>query len=343
MSDAPSKDWSDEPSSRLLEALATLARVGFPLGAGLRAMARELPDVEARRLRHVADRLDSGQSLLEALPDDLPAPHRAAVAAGLRLGRLPEALDALVGHARLVRNLRLSIEAALVYPLVVAVLSYALVVFSAAFVAPRVADALVGLVEPSSSVPAILRAVAESTPRWAPVPPVLLALALLAWFAYWRHGLLSRGPLARLPVFRRIRADADSARLAALAALLLDARLPHDQALELAASAIRNPRARDDLRRHAQRLAEGDRSPRELPRSLAPALRWALAAPEQLPDPAATLRALADTYSARVVHSVNRLRAALPAILLVLVAGTIVLVQGVLVFLPVSRALAAID
>ncbi len=87
-------------SAELAAGLAELTKIGLPLPAGLRTLAEEWP---GRRLRPViltlADRLEQGVSLEDALTAPgtrLPAHLRGVIIAGVRSGRLAEALEQIV-------------------------------------------------------------------------------------------------------------------------------------------------------------------------------------------------------------------------------------------------------
>ena len=59
---------SAEETAELAARVAELTKAGLPLGEGLRALADELPGRRLRRvLRTLADRLDAGMDLAEAI------------------------------------------------------------------------------------------------------------------------------------------------------------------------------------------------------------------------------------------------------------------------------------
>src|SRR5690606_25642724 len=81
----------------------------------------------------------SGRRLDEALADpalNVPPVYRAVVAAGLRSGRLPVALESLAESARHVHQLRSTVVLAMIYPLLLVTVAYSLLVLLLTVVLP---------------------------------------------------------------------------------------------------------------------------------------------------------------------------------------------------------------
>jgi len=107
-------------SAELAARLGTLARSGLPLEGGLRALAAELGRPRlAGVLRRLAVRLERGETLEAAVaqPDcRLPVTLRGLIVAGVRSGRLPEALDQFNMLSRRRQDLRRRIFITFAYP-----------------------------------------------------------------------------------------------------------------------------------------------------------------------------------------------------------------------------------
>src|SRR5262245_34565378 len=124
----------------LNEEIASMARAGLPLDQGLAVLAREM---NAGRLRSVTEQLAAdlraGHTLPEALKRQegrVPGYYSALLAAGIRSGRLSEVLTTLTVHARAVADFRASITSALLYPVIVLVLGFSLIVFVGHWILP---------------------------------------------------------------------------------------------------------------------------------------------------------------------------------------------------------------
>ena len=95
--------WSGTPRSVSLDDLialndevAALARAGLPIELGLSGLADSTGGPLGDLTRRLRDRLASGESLAEAFRAEgkmLPPSYRALVEAGMRSGRLSEALE----------------------------------------------------------------------------------------------------------------------------------------------------------------------------------------------------------------------------------------------------------
>ena len=102
----------------LNEEIRALVRAGVPLERGLLTAARGLRGRLGRITEALADRLNRGESLIEALENEkqvLPPLYRAVVEAGARSGQLPVALEGLARYVpRLFRGPDLDRAGALV-------------------------------------------------------------------------------------------------------------------------------------------------------------------------------------------------------------------------------------
>src|SRR5688500_16429760 len=119
--------------------VAALVRSGVPLELGLRQAAGDLPGRLRRISSDLAAALNRGDSLPEALDrcgHQFPPVYRAIVEAGLRGRNLPRALEAVTGFAKSSLELRRQLSLALVYPLIVIGVAYALFVAFLVYIEP---------------------------------------------------------------------------------------------------------------------------------------------------------------------------------------------------------------
>jgi general secretion pathway protein F len=117
---ASTRRLSAAEAAELAAGVSELAKAGLPLPEGLRAMAEEWP---TRRLRSVlldlADKVERGVSLEDALGSiggRLPIHLRGLITAGIRSGRLAEALEQFVDLERTQHELRRLVWLNLAYP-----------------------------------------------------------------------------------------------------------------------------------------------------------------------------------------------------------------------------------
>jgi general secretion pathway protein F len=230
---------TNEQLMLLHQELAALARAGLPLDSGLRALAHELPGRLGQLATALAARLERGEDIAEALrtsgtPDERV--YAAVIAAGIRSGRLAEALESVVATAAAGNELRRSLWTDLAYPLLLLVLGYALLVVSLIRMAPVDLEASDAFDARNSLIDGL-----ESATSWlgtwgylAPIA-IVASCGLLIWLVRRSTGFgsnsWSRGPLAR---FRR---EQSLQRFFDVLALLVEHSIPLPEALVLAGEA----------------------------------------------------------------------------------------------------------
>ena len=127
--------------------LAQLTDGGLPLERGLRLVANDLPRRSAAAVRAVADDLESGVPVADALArraGAFPPAYASALAAGAAAGQLGTALANLGRHVEMAQRLRAAVWRAAGYPLAVAVALLITLAFVWGYVMPRVERLNVG-------------------------------------------------------------------------------------------------------------------------------------------------------------------------------------------------------
>jgi type II secretory pathway component PulF len=333
----------------LNEEIRALVRAGVPLERGLLTAARSLRGRLGRITSALADRLNRGESLVQALESEkqvLPALYRAVVEAGARSGNLPVALEGLARYVRGYSEARAVIGLALWYPLVVLCLAYALFVCLVLVIVPRFIDAFLSL---GLSAPAPLRwlsAVGQTSEYWWLAGPIALGLFGIAWT---RSGTAARFQSASwswlklFPWMRSILTNYEGANFCELLALLLEHDVTYPVALKLAAESTGNPR----LVRGAHSLSEAIRRGESVPRALEatdqraflPMLRWVLATGQEQGSLARALRNLSGHYRKRGKYLADKLAVFLPAFITVLIGACVGLFYALAVFIPIINLL----
>lgn len=330
----------------LLTETAALAQAGVPLEAGLKAVARDLPPRMQRLAGEFSQRLERGESLEALLADKrlaLPQPYAAVVTAGVRSGRLGDALRESVETDRRLGELRAVLQQSLWYPLAVALLAYGVWLMVVVYSMPILQRLYLDSRSNAHWLVRLYRPLLASWPVWGPAAP-LIALAAV-WF--WQRRSARRWPrdaaegrpiVRRLPRFRHVAALGQQAQFAQILALLVRYETPLDQAVRLAAQATGNATMAQAGGQIADRLVQGqsvdEAWPAEAPFS--PSTRWlALAGGPSarlavgLRDSAATLQRVAELQA-------QRARLVWPMVWTVLIGGTAALVASASLFLPIT-------
>jgi general secretion pathway protein F len=331
----------------LNDEIAALVRAGVPLERGLLDVVGDLPGRLGTIARALGARMGRGESLTQALEaegDTIPPTYRAVVEAGIRSGRLTAALEGLAQYARGYLEMRRVIGLALLYPLIVLAMAYALLLIFVLKVAPRFVAAFESLHLPVQGALVALSKMGDTVYYWGwIVPALLIGLA----FAWWLSGLASRfgaglgGPIARVPWMRSMLASARASGFAELLALLLEHRVPLPAAIELAGDATGDPALRNDAHRVAASVRRGEPLGEVLRGSgaIPPLLRWLMATGESQGSLAAALHHAATSYRHRALHQADLARVFLPTILLFVIGATATLIYGLSLFLPLSAML----
>ncbi|SFI09781.1 type II secretion system F family protein [Planctomicrobium piriforme] len=323
--------------------LQAMLRAGVPLELGLRGLSGSVSRRVDRTAQELADRLQSGVPLPDALQSipGVPPSLRAALSAGVRCGRSDEALQDLVSLAFAMNNLRAALLRSLIYPVVLVVVTALLFLLVARFLLPEVAETY--------------RSLRLETPPliwyWGDVDVVEgMALGLLAIgavvVAVWYFGLTSIAQVVEF-LFRRrmqiwfhlfrigsIRNDFAFARIAHLLALLTKYEVPLPEALRLASVSADSKDWRQRLNHLAETVESGEPLTQKLmlQQGFPQFLSWLIevgTAESSLP---ATLKQAAEFYQQRALGRAEFFLRFVPVAVLIGVGGTLTAMYGVMVF-----------
>jgi general secretion pathway protein F len=296
--------------------IAALSRAGLPLERGLAALGEDMPGGLGRVAKTLAQRAGRGQPLAAALDElgpRLPRACRAVVEAGIRAGRLPAALESLSAMLRRLADLRRTVAMALLYPMIVVGIAWALFAVFTAQVAPGLLEMLQSVGARGAGPLEVLVRWGRDARIWGPVGPAVLLLLAVLWWLAARRATLAAAPAATrllgwLPWLGRSLRWSRAAAFADLLAVLVENGVPLDQSLRLAGQSCGDPRlaaAAEDMAESVSRGVAGiaaDVHPRLLPhRWFPPLLAWLIArqgaatAPSLLP----ALRHASENYRRR--------------------------------------------
>ncbi|MDA0659384.1 MAG: type II secretion system F family protein [Planctomycetota bacterium] len=328
----------------LHEEIAALTRSGVPLQTGLFTVSTDLPGRMRRLTQQVAELLEQGRSLPEALDQvaDLPPFYRAVVVSGIRTGRLAAVLEGLTTHLRRLVEFRRLIATSSVYPLAV----FALTCIVASLMLPRLYTLLASFERNTRLVESNLRTmeVFEMIGKWAAwawlLPLMLIALAAGAWNVSSRAMTTqpkTQGRLvAWLPWFGVAQRSGQWAMFCDLLALLLEHRVPWSESLRLAADAVGSWAPGIALHQLADRAHQGiSVTDGKLPFAGTPPL-MELILSQKLPgtDTVATLRTIAVDLHRQAAFNRDQVRQWLPLLMTLLIASSAVTLYALMVMVP---------
>ncbi|NKI34452.1 type II secretion system protein GspF [Wenzhouxiangella sp. XN79A] len=329
----------------LLRQMAGLLRAGLPLEDVLALLAEQTDRPAVHRpLAAMRSRVREGAALSEAMAEQpalFPPLVWRSVAAGEQAGRLETVIARLADHAERRAALSRGIVMALVYPLLLGVLSLAVVWGLLGFVVPRVVEVFS---QSNQALPALTRSliwISDALAGWGG----LLLLVLLGLAAGGALLLRRPGPrrafdgaLLGLPLIGRVVRAHASALFARTLAILMASGVPAVDALGTAASVMSNRRVRDDLEQAGQRVREGSSITASVAEIgwMPPLTRRLIAGGEQAGDLAGMLDHAAELQEADLEQTGAVLLAVLQPALILLV-GLVVLYIVLAILLPVMN------
>ena len=314
----------------LSDEIAALSRAGVPLDRGLAELARDMPGRLGSLAGDISRRLERGEDLAKIVADSkgmFPPAYHAVIAAGLRGGRLPAALEDVARTARRIRALRTTIGTALLYPLAVMLVAWSLFIFCVVRILPVLLRVMEDVSVGVGKWEGVATRLAETSNWWGPLVPGLLLLWLLwLWYRTGQveagvelHPLLAWGAMGSL---RRMQRAGRMAALTELLSLLVSHNVPLDEAVELASAAVGSPRLAAGGKELAERIRRGQIGG-EAPRGFAPLLCWTLSAGNHNNLPQLLHRASL-TYREEFERRSQWLSIYVPLVATVLVAGGVV-------------------
>ncbi len=337
----------------LNEEMVALVRAGIPLERGLTELGSEAPGQLGLLAARLADRMKAGESLAEILEKDettFPRVWRSVVLAGLRSGHLAAALEGLSHTGRRAMELRRSMALALVYPTVIVALAYLLFLFSMAYLVPVVSRAHQDLTGSTNPVLSCVVELSRSIHIWGALIPVATVL-LFVWWWYragramqslrdgrrgGRRFLFGGFRPRRFPSVRQSLRDGRMATFAELLRLMDQHQVPLPQAIVLAADASGDRGLSRAARTISQRLEKGEvfRSRDDLPRAFPPLLGWSIVSGIGRSALDRTLATSAEMYRQRALDAARWAALYMPIVLTLVVGGSAVFTQAMIVFLP---------
>jgi general secretion pathway protein F len=325
----------------LSDEIAALARAGVPLDRGLRELSRDLPGRLGKLAGQMGERLEKGQPLEQVVAElgtALPPAYRTVLAAGLRAGRLPAALEGVSHAARRISQLRRSIGLSVVYPLIVLLLAWVLFIYMLVKVTPVTLHVMRGVELPTAPWEEITLAASRSAMWWGPVVPVVVGL-WLAW-VWHRSGRVARGVelhpllgLGAIPTLVRMQRAGRMATLADLLSLLVSHGVPLPEAVELASAAVGSPAIARGGNELADGLRRGEKFER-FPSGFPPLLAWTLVSGADQARLPHVLSRTAETYRDEVARRGQWLQLYVPLMMIVGVCGVVAATYALVTLLP---------
>ena len=325
--------------------LAGLVGAGLPLERALTALADEADSPAQRDLvAHLRAEVNAGSSFARALasaPREFDDVYRAVVAAGEQSGALGAVLERLADDLEERQALRAKLLGAALYPAIVSLIAFVIVIFLVTYVVPQVAGVFTSNKRALPWLTTAMLGLSAFVRQWG----WLLALAAAAGAVALGYALRNEGfrqrfdaGMLNVPLIGRVARGYNAARFAGTLAMLANAGVPILKALQAAAETLANRALRADALDALVQVREGA----PLASALAAKKRFPglLAMFARLGEQTGQLPQMLDRAARQLNGEVQRRAMALATILeplLIVVMGLVVMLIVLAVLLPIIQ------
>ena len=231
----------------LTRQLATLLHSGLPLEESLQAVAEQTEKPRVQRIiLGVRGKVVEGHPLADGLrdfPQAFPEIYRATVSAGEQSGKLDQVLERLSDYTESRQVMGQQVSNALVYPIVLLVLSFAIVSFLLAYVVPQVVAVFESGHQELPIATRILIGTSDLIRHYWFYALIVIAAAtwgFLRWLKAPEARLRFDRFLLRLPLAGKLIRGLNTARFSRTFSILTASAVPVLEALRISAEVVNN-------------------------------------------------------------------------------------------------------
>lgn len=243
---------------------ATLLASGLTVEEALSALVNQAEGYQVKSvLSGIRSQVVEGQSLAAAIagyPRSFPEIYQASVDAGEQTGNLAEVLERLADYVEGRQELKQRVSIALIYPIILTVVSILIVVGLLTYVVPKVVAVFENSGQTLPWLTRILIAMGEflqSYGLWILGALAVGALILLEVFRREKPRYLLHQSFLRLPGLRRLSRGLNTARMARTLAIMVGSGVPLLASMRAAEGVISNVVLKADLNGAAREVGEG--------------------------------------------------------------------------------------
>jgi len=247
----------------LTRQLAVLLKSGMPLSQALQGLCKQSQGQSNRLLSLVLAAVREGNSLSQGLarfPNTFDQLYCATVQAGEHSGHLDRILEQLAEHAESQQTFRQKTQAAIIYPLLLTVLSIAIVTGLMIYIVPDVIKVFTDTGQPLPTLTQLLVACSAFLSQWGLALVMALAALSLALMVAWRLPALKRSmhyAYLHTPLIKTISRGVNAQRYMQTLGILSQSGVPLHSGMQIARRAIKNSHFRHLLTGASSRVREG--------------------------------------------------------------------------------------
>jgi general secretion pathway protein F len=244
--------------------LATLIQSTMPLEEALTAISQQSESARLTGIIYaVRSKVMEGHSLADSMgdfPKAFPSLYRATVAAGEHAGHLELVLNRLADYTENAYKSRQKTKLAMLYPVILFVMSVSIVSGLMAFVVPDIVEVFVGQGKELPMLTLALIAISDFIVSYWLLVIVLLAMAVSGF----RYVLQSKPVKLRwdrrlllMPMIGRFSKGSNTARYTSTLSILISSGIPLVDAMNISAAVIDNTFLQQSVKQAAQKVSEG--------------------------------------------------------------------------------------
>jgi general secretion pathway protein F len=171
--------------SLLTRQLATLIAAGIPVEESLRGVSEQTEKDKVRELIiGIRAKVLEGYGLAQAMshyPNAFPELYRATVGSGEQTGRLDLVLEKLADYTENQQTTRQKVQQALIYPLIMIIVSIAIISFLLTFVVPKIIEVFTSSGQTLPEMTLILISISQFIKNYGLYTLVAIILAIIAF------------------------------------------------------------------------------------------------------------------------------------------------------------------
>jgi general secretion pathway protein F len=244
--------------------LASLLEAGLPLEQAFTALLEQAERPYVRDLiASIRSEVMGGASFSDALsryPRDFADIFRALVASGEQIGQLERVLARLADYIERRNALVAKVRLAFIYPAIVTVLAFAIVIFLLAYVVPQIVSVFTSTKQKLPLLTMIMLHVSDFVRSWGLLTLVLGIGAGYSWLRALRNPLVKRrwhAWLLTAPVYGKFERSFNTARFASTLAITIGSGVPILRALDTSRDTLSNVVMKDLVEQASGAVREG--------------------------------------------------------------------------------------
>lgn len=258
------KKLSLKELSLVTRQLATLLEAGVPIDEALGSAAEQSDKAHVRGiLAGVRSKMMEGESLaksMQAFASSFPSIYRTTIAAGESSGRLDSVLEHLANYIENQRKIRSKITQALMYPMLMVLVSFGVVIFLLWRVVPEIISQVVQAHQALPTATVILLDISHFIMHFGWVVLVGLVLLVVIIKALMRIKKFHYAwdmMLLKIPFINRLIIQMNTARFARTFSILIAASVPILEALNASAGLLSSLPMQKAVKKASEDVREG--------------------------------------------------------------------------------------